>query len=51
MLFGTGGLLWFLLPVVDRRSSEDARNPFVTWAGVVVLLFIAVMTVLGYVAP
>ncbi len=51
MFFGALGLAWFLLPVLDRRSSKDERNPVVTWAGVLVLLFAAVMTVLGYVMP
>jgi quinol-cytochrome oxidoreductase complex cytochrome b subunit len=51
MLFGAAGLAWFLLPVLDRRSPEEARNPMVVWAGVLALAFIAVMTVLGYVTP
>ncbi len=51
MFFGALGLAWFLLPVLDRRSAGDDRNPVVTWAGVLVLLFAAVMTVLGYVMP
>jgi quinol-cytochrome oxidoreductase complex cytochrome b subunit len=51
MFFGALGLAWFLLPVIDRRTSEDERNPLVIWAGVLTLLFAAVMTVLGYVTP
>jgi cytochrome b6 len=51
LFFGALGLAWFLLPVLDRRTSEDERNPAVIWAGVLVLLFAAVMTVLGYVMP
>jgi quinol-cytochrome oxidoreductase complex cytochrome b subunit len=51
LFFGALGLAWFLLPVLDRRTSEDERNPVVIWAGVLVLLFAAGMTVLGYVTP
>jgi cytochrome b6 len=51
LFFGALGLAWFLLPVLDRRTSEDERNPVVIWAGILVLLFAAGMTVLGYVTP
>jgi cytochrome b6 len=51
LVFGAGGLLWFLLPLLDRSAAEEKRNPVVIGIGVVVLVFIAVMTVLGYVTP
>lgn len=49
--FGLAGLLWFFLPLIDRRSSREQASPLVTAIGVVALAFIAVMTVLGYVMP
>jgi cytochrome b6 len=51
LFFSVCGLVWFLLPVLDRGSPEEKRNPLVLWAGVVALVFIAVMTYLGYVKP
>jgi cytochrome b6 len=50
-LFGIAGLAWFFLPLLDRRSSREERSPIVTAIGVLALLFIAVMTYLGYVMP
>ncbi len=49
--FGLAGLMWFFLPLIDRRSSREESSPLVTAAGVLALVFIAVMTVLGYVMP
>jgi cytochrome b6 len=50
IFFSLAGLLWFFLPVLDR-STEERRSPLVTWIGIGALVFIAVMTVLGYVMP
>jgi cytochrome b6 len=49
--FGLAGLAWFFLPWLDRRSSREERSPWLTIIGVAALLFIAVMTFLGYVMP
>jgi quinol-cytochrome oxidoreductase complex cytochrome b subunit len=46
--FAIGGLLWFFLPWLDRRSSREEKSPFVTAIGVLALIFIAVMTYVGY---
>jgi cytochrome b6 len=47
--FGIGGLLWFFLPLLDRRSSRGEKSPLVTATGVLALIFIALMTLVGYV--
>jgi quinol-cytochrome oxidoreductase complex cytochrome b subunit len=49
--FSIAGALWFLLPVIDRRSAREERSPVITATGIAALVFIAVMTVLGYVMP
>ncbi len=46
--FMVGGLLWFLVPVLDRRAAHEKRSPVVTVLGAVVLLYIIVMTALTY---
>jgi cytochrome b6 len=39
-----------LLPFLDRRSSREEPSPWVTILGVVALVYLVVMTVVGYVA-
>ncbi len=49
MLFGVAGFLWLMVPFIDRRSSEGASSRWVTIAGIFVILFIVVMTILGWI--
>ena len=49
--FSLGGLAWFFVPWLDRRSSQEESSPGVTIIGVLALLFIVTMTFLGYVMP
>lgn len=51
MVFGVAGLLWFFLPLLDRRSSKEEPNPVITVIGVIAVVFVVVMTFLGYVMP
>jgi quinol-cytochrome oxidoreductase complex cytochrome b subunit len=44
-LFALGGILWFLVPILDRRSRRGERNPSMVVVGLAVLAFIAAMTV------
>ena len=46
--FGVLGLIGFLLPFLDRGVARRGRSPFFTAAGVVALVFIVVMTAVGY---
>ncbi|HLA38427.1 MAG TPA: cytochrome bc complex cytochrome b subunit [Candidatus Glassbacteria bacterium] len=49
MVFNLGGLLWFTLPLWDRWTGRDhAKARYVVWAGVAIVAFIVVMTLLGY---
>ena len=47
ILFGLAGLLWFLVPLWDARSPKGARNRIANYVGILVVLFIIVMTALG----
>ncbi len=49
LTFGLLGALWFLVPFLDQRSSRDEISPVFTRAGVVAIIFIVVMTLLGWV--
>ena len=49
--FSLGGLLWLLVPFLDRRAGREESSPAFTAVGVLLSLFIAVMTVLTYTVP
>ena len=46
--FGIAGLLLLLVPFVDRAADRQQRNPFLQFAGWIAVVYILVMTVLGY---
>ncbi|MFZ1683027.1 MAG: cytochrome bc complex cytochrome b subunit [Candidatus Zixiibacteriota bacterium] len=48
-LFGVGGLFWVFVPFFDKKSARGDRSPLFTAIGWFVVLFIIVMTILGYV--
>ena len=47
VLFGLAGLLWFLVPLWDGRTPKGARNRVIKYVGVVVVLFMIVLTAIG----
>ncbi len=52
-LFGfmIGGLLWMLVPFLDRNAAKERRSPFFSVMGWIVLLYIVVMTAVTYLLP
>ncbi|MBI1761898.1 MAG: cytochrome bc complex cytochrome b subunit [Acidobacteria bacterium] len=48
MAFSLGGLLLLLVPFLDRPSPQGKSKPAFTIIGILVVLFIVVMTVYGY---
>ncbi len=48
LLFGAAGLLWTVVPFWDRRSQRGENNRFVTYIGIFVVLYIIVLTMLGW---
>jgi len=48
MGFGVMGLFGFLLPFLDRGVVRSGRSPFFTAAGALVLVYMVVMTAVGY---
>jgi cytochrome b6 len=48
LAFMVGGILWMLVPYLDRRALQEKRSPVFTGIGLLVFLYIAAMTVLTY---
>ncbi len=48
LLFSAGGLLWMLVPFWDRKSARGEKSRFVTYIGIFVVLYIIVLTMLGW---
>jgi cytochrome b6 len=49
--FMAGGLLWMLVPFLDRRARRDERSRLFSWIGVALAVYIVTMTVLTYTLP
>ncbi len=48
-IFGVGGLLWLLVPFWDRKSAVGVKWRFLTYAGIAIIAYIIVFTILGWV--
>ncbi len=48
MLFGSAGLLWLLVPFWDTKSSRGERNRLINYLGLFAVMFIIVLTILGW---
>jgi len=48
IVFSIGGLIWVLVPFLDRKSYTGRKPKLIFWFGVLVVAFIIVMTILGY---
>jgi cytochrome b6 len=49
--FLIGGLLWMLVPLLDRRAAQEKRSPVFSSIGWIIFLYIIVMTALTYLLP
>jgi cytochrome b6 len=48
VFFAFAGTAWFFWPLIDRRLPESRRDSAVKIVGTLALIFIAIMTALGY---
>ena len=48
-MFALAGLFWFLIPFWDRKSKSGETRYWITYLGVFVVIFIIVMSIIGYV--
>ena len=49
LMFGLGGLLWFLVPYWDTKTKKGSRNKIINYVGIFVITFIIILTILGYI--
>ncbi len=50
LLFGAAGVLWLLVPFWDRKSARGERSNLINILGIVVVLYIVVFTIIGWLA-
>jgi cytochrome b6 len=48
--FGLGGLFLLLIPFLDRRTARGEPSRLFTWIGIAIILYMVVLTYLGYTA-
>lgn len=48
LLFGAAGLLWLLVPFIDKKSARGEKNRLLTYIGLFVVVYIIVFTILGW---
>ena len=50
LLFSIAGLLWFLVPLWDRKTKFGEKSYWLTYAGIFMIIYIAVFTIIGFIA-
>jgi len=48
LAFTAMGALLLLVPFLDKKAAQELRSPFFTTVGVVAIIYIVVMTLIGY---
>jgi cytochrome b6 len=49
LLFSIAGLLWFLVPLWDRKTKNGERKYWITYAGIFAIIYILVFTIIGFI--
>jgi cytochrome b6 len=50
LFFGLAGLLWTVIPFWDHKSARGEQNKFVNYIGLFIVLYIILLTILGWLA-
>lgn len=50
LAFSVAGVLWLFVPFWDRKSSQGQKNRLVTYLGIFAIMYIILLTVLGWVS-
>ena len=48
LMFTLGGLLWLLVPFIDRGTPDGRQSRWLFWLGLIVVIYIAAFTFKGY---
>jgi cytochrome b6 len=51
LAFLAGGLFWLAVPYIDRNAAREKKSLFFSLAGLLIVLYIVVMTALTYLVP
>jgi len=51
LAFGAGAAFLLVVPLLDRWAAQGRRHPFITWAGIAIIVFMLTMITLAYVKP
>jgi cytochrome b6 len=51
LLFSVAGLLWMMVPFWDTKSSRGQTNRSINYIGISVVMFIIILTSIGWLAP
>ena len=50
LLFSIAGLLWFLVPLWDRKTKTGEKRYWLTYAGIFAIIYIIIFTIIGFIA-
>lgn len=50
ILFSIAGLLWFLVPLIDRKTKSGEKSYGLIYSGIFVIIYIIVFTIIGFIA-
>lgn len=50
LLFSVAGLLWFLVPLWDRKTKAGKKSYWLTYTGIFVIIYIVIFTIIGFTA-
>jgi quinol-cytochrome oxidoreductase complex cytochrome b subunit len=48
LTFGLAGFIWMLIPFIKVKEKPNAKIQLMTIIGIVIVAFIVIMTILGY---
>ena len=48
LAMGAGAVWWVFVPFLDKKSARGERSPWFTAAGWILVVYIVVMTLVGY---
>lgn len=48
IVMALGGIVWTLVPFLDKSARRNRRSPYWTAFGIIVVAFIVIMTIIGY---